>query len=72
MQETIYCKRCNGRMTDPEPNYTPSGYAWSRRCLICGYVTDPTIEENRKLHPRKEKHGRPRGFGKVYRDVEAS
>lgn len=51
----MHCDRCNGEMyldtyvdlQDDTGHF--SFHAW--RCLNCGYVYDPVIAANKKLHP---------------------
>ncbi|MCC2641852.1 MAG: uncharacterized protein K0S45_2265 [Nitrospira sp.] len=40
------CKRCKGLMVDEwRPDFTPETFVW--RCINCGSVVDPLIEQNR-------------------------
>ena len=41
------CKRCNGFMVDEwRPDFSPETFVW--RCINCGSIVDPLIEQNRR------------------------
>ena len=41
------CGRCKGLMVDEwRPDFCPETFVW--RCINCGSVTDPLIEQNRR------------------------
>jgi hypothetical protein len=41
------CGRCKGLMVDEwRPDFSPETFVW--RCINCGSVTDPLIEQNRR------------------------
>lgn len=42
------CGRCKGLMVNEwRPDFSPETYIW--RCINCGSIVDPLIEQNRKL-----------------------
>ncbi len=41
------CGRCKGLMVDEwRPDFTPETFVW--RCINCGSIRDPLIEQNRR------------------------
>lgn len=41
------CGRCKGFMVNEwRPDFTPETFVW--RCINCGSILDPLIEQNRK------------------------
>jgi uncharacterized Zn finger protein len=52
----MHCTRCRGLMVqDHFMDFEgTSGYMWARswRCMNCGHVHDPIIEQNRRTRPQ--------------------
>lgn len=45
--EAMTCGRCKGLMVDEwRPDFTPETFVW--RCINCGSIVDPLIEQNRR------------------------
>ncbi len=62
----IHCGRCNGPMVK-ERFFVRMGQSWDGfRCLLCGEITDPIIEENRAFVPVQGLQGRKKGQRDTY------
>ncbi len=60
------CERCHGPMVK-ERFFVRMGEAWNgKRCICCGEITDPIIEENRAFVPVQGLQGRKKGQRDTY------
>ncbi len=60
------CGRCGGQMVKERFFVRMSEHWDGLRCLFCGEITDPIIEENRAFVPVQGLQGRKKGQSDVY------
>ncbi len=47
------CRRCQGLMVDEwRPDFSPETFVW--RCINCGSLVDPLIEQNRRARAAEQ------------------